>query len=184
MTYRSSHALPALRRPECGSHPDVRWYVVRSHPRQETAAALQLRQQGFEPYVPMVARQLRIGTLIAPLFPQYLFVAFDKRRQRWQAINSTFGVQRLFASGPEHPTPLRDGVVEAIKAGEEKRLVVRDLVPVFIEAGAAVRITDGPLVDRRGVCRWDAGTRVRVLLSMFGRETEVTLPRQQVAPAT
>jgi transcriptional antiterminator RfaH len=128
----------------------------------------------------MVARQLRIGTLIAPLFPRYLFVAFDKHRQRWRAIHSTRGVQRLFSSGPETPMPVPHGLVEAIRAGEAERLVVQDMVPAFIAAGAAVRVTDGPLVNHRGVCRWDAGTRVRILLSLFGRETEVTLPRQQV----
>lgn len=125
---------------------------------------------------------MRIGTLIAPLFPRYGFVKFDMLRQRWKAIHSTPGVQKLFSATAETPIPVPSGLVEAIKAGEAERLVIADIVPAFIAAGAAIHVTDGPFVGADGLCRWAGKDRARVLLSIMGRDITAELPRGHVAP--
>lgn len=165
----------------CGSYSaGPRWYVFQSKPRAETTAAQQLERQGFESYVPMVARQIRIGTLISPLFPAYGFVRLDLELQRWRAVHSTLGVRRLFSSAPEAPVPVPPGLVEEIRAGEAARLVAADLRPAFLRAGASVRVVGGPFVGASGLCLIGGRERVRILLDIMGRRAAVEMPRGQV----
>ena len=83
-----------------------RWYVVHTQPNGEGRADLNLRRQGFATYLPRYARRRRHArrqeVVQRPLFPRYLFVTLDLARDRWRAVHSTFGVNRLVLAGEEH----------------------------------------------------------------------------------
>ena len=72
--------------------PTARWYVVRTQPRAEAKALLNLDRQNFPVYWPRYLRRRRharkIDTVAAPLFPSYLFVAVDTLTQRWRSIRT------------------------------------------------------------------------------------------------
>jgi len=61
-----------------------RWYVVQTHSQAEAKACGHLQRQGFEIYLPKYLKRRRHArrteTVIAPLFPRYLFVAVDMTR--------------------------------------------------------------------------------------------------------
>ena len=128
----------------------VRWYVVHTQPQGEDRADLNLRRQGFVTYLPRYLRARRHArrteTVVRPLFPRYLFVAMDVARDRWRAVQSTFGVSNLVAVGND-PIPLPDGVVDEIRAREGEQGFVKLGLPAGVKPGSPVRLVDGVFAD-------------------------------------
>jgi transcriptional antiterminator RfaH len=125
------------------------------------------------------ARNLR--TVLASLFPGYIFVILDLSRHRWRSVNSTFGVASLIMCA-ERPLPVPPGVVETLIAASEGSQIVR--FDRDLEIGQKVRIISGPFAE--AVCRLvhlDEKERVRVLLEIMGGQVAVQLDRWRIAPA-
>lgn len=156
-----------------------RWHVVRTQPNRERGACAQLEAQGFEAFLPLLARTVRHARKLrlrhAPLFPSYAFVAFDPQRERWRSVNGTFGVSRLVMAG-DAPAPAPHGVVEALLAARDASGCVRldaDLAP-----GQRVEIIAGPFARAIGsLARLDGQGRVTVLLDIMGGRVPAALDR-------
>lgn len=166
------------------SQGDAAWYCVQTLASKEPLAVHHLQRQNFEVFLPRLVRgrrhARRYDTVLTPLFPGYLFVRMDPLRQRWRAINSTFGVARLLLAG-EKPLRVPAGVVEvlldACDAGGVLRTGSRDLLNLNDE----VRILVGPFAERMArVARLDPGGRVELLLELLGGSVAVNLPRSAV----
>lgn len=154
-----------------------RWYVVHTQPNGEGRADLNLRRQGFATYLPRYARRRRHArrqeVVKRPLFPRYLFVAVDLARDRWRAIHSTFGVNRLVLAG-EEPLAVPQGVVEEIRAREGDDGLVALGLPAGVGPGSPVRLVDGIFAEAKGVVERIADDRrVAILLELLGREVRV-----------
>ena len=154
-----------------------RWYVVHTQPNGEGRADLNLRRQGFATYLPRYARRRRHArrqeVVKRPLFPRYLFVALDLARDRWRAVHSTFGVNRLVLAG-EEPLPVPESIVEEIRAREGADGLVALGLPAGVGPGSPVRLVDGIFADAKGVVERIADDRrVAVLLQLLGREVRV-----------
>jgi transcriptional antiterminator RfaH len=161
-----------------------RWYVVHTQPNREGRADLNLRRQGFATYLPRYARRRRHArrheVVTRPLFPRYIFVALDVARDRWRAINSTFGVNRLVLAG-EEPLPVPDAIVDEIRAREDGDGLVALGLPAGVGPGSPVRLIDGIFADARGVLERIADDRrVAILLELLGREVRVFVPPASV----
>jgi transcriptional antiterminator RfaH len=82
-----------------------RWYVARTLAQRERQAVQQLANQEYRTFLPLVLKNRRharkVETISTPLFPRYLFVNFDRTRDRWRSINGTLGVERLLMCGGE-----------------------------------------------------------------------------------
>jgi transcriptional antiterminator RfaH len=167
--------------------PSTRWYVVQTQVSSEAKAALNLRRQGFDIYLPRCLKRRRharkVEIAAKPLFPRYLFVAIDRTAQRWRSIQSTFGVTRLVSQGDE-PAPVPEGVVNAIKAREDDNgYVVLSALPAFAP-GDKVRVLAGAFIDSTGLFDGRADRdRVAILLEMLGRKVRVLLDADLVAAA-
>lgn len=162
------------------------WYVVQSHPRAEETAERHLTRQGFTTYLPQYLRRRRHARrtdwIRAPLFPGYLFVAMNVARQRWRAVRSTVGVRDLVCHG-ERPAPVPRGIVEDIQHRADGDGLIEMAPETPFSSGEIVRVTAGALADQTGLfqCATDRD-RVIVLLDLLGRQVEVTLPLETVAP--
>ena len=71
-----------------------------------------LNKQGFKTFLPLhtfTSRQIsRFTNATKPLFPGYMFVAFDRKNPHWHRINSTYGVSRLITFNSNiKPVPKR-----------------------------------------------------------------------------
>jgi transcriptional antiterminator RfaH len=166
-----------------------RWFCLLVAPRCEVVARDALDAAGFGAFVPLVTvirrHARREEARQVPAFPRYLFARLDLSTPGWTRVYRLprSGVLRVIGARPEAPTPLPVGAVERLQAAGWDRPIGEDLAPALLEAGADVRVTDGPLVDQLGVCQWSDGTRVRVLLSLLGRQVPTMLPLHQVARA-
>lgn len=154
-----------------------RWYVVHTQPNGEARADLNLRRQGFATYLPRYARRRsharRQELVKRPLFPRYIFVGLDLARDRWRAIHSTFGVNRLVLAG-EEPLPVPESVIDEIRAREDGEGLVALGLPAGVGPGSRVRLVDGIFADAKGVLERIADDRrVAILLELLGREVRV-----------
>ena len=111
------------------------------------------------------------------LYPGYVLVKMVMTDECWHIVRNIRGVTGFLGSGNK-PIPLSESDIAAL--GVEKREVV-----VSYQLGDTVCITDGALESFLGtVEEIDLDrSKVRVVVSMFGRETPVELDLDQVEPA-
>lgn len=163
-----------------------RWYVAQTQVRGEERARCNLERQGFHTYLPRYRRARsharQRDTVLAPLFPGYIFVQLDLDAAPWRSINGTLGVNHLVCQG-DRPAPLPDGVVDAIAEREnEEGLIV--LQPRGFQKGETLRIVSGALADCPGFFeRMADRDRVVLLLDLLGRKVRVQIPREAVSAA-
>ena len=112
------------------------------------------------------------------IFPGYVLVEMIMTDDSWYVVRNTPGVTGFVGSG-SRPVPLKDEEVEAILKqvgmGEKQRKVA-------YEVGQRVKVIDGPFVNFSGrveEVNLEKG-KLRVAVSMFGRETPVELNFDQV----
>ena len=162
----------------------AQWFAVHTQPNAEEKAKFNLVRQGFEVYLPRYLKRRsharKVDWVPAPLFPRYLFTAFDPDAVRWRSIMSTFGVSHLICNG-NRPVAVPDRVVEQIREREDEEGLVTLALQAPFEKGEQVQVTAGTLVDQVGL--FDHMTdddRVVVLLKMLGREVSASLPLNAV----
>jgi len=110
-----------------------------------------------------------------------LFVILDLRRDRWRAVNGTFGVSRLVTAG-DLPQPVPGSVIETLSALADSDGVVR--FRSELRLGQTVRLLNGPLADAIGSLeRLDDNGRVSVLLNIMGGRIRATVSAADLAPA-
>ena len=124
--------------------------------------------------VPTVQRQV----------PGYILVNMDMNDDTWRLVRQTPGVTQIVGAG-DKPTPLSRAEVERLlrpgEAAEAREKAVKTTVDYSV--GETVRVIAGPLADFTGVIseiNVDQ-SRLKVLVSIFGRETPVELSFSQVA---
>ena len=100
----------------------------------------------------------------------------------WRVIRQTPGVTQIVGSG-DKPTPLSRAEVERLLHPEEPEKREKVKATVDFDIGETVRVVAGPLSDFTGTIS-DINvdqSKVKVLVSIFGRETPVELSFNQVA---
>lgn len=164
-----------------------RWYVAFTQANAELRAALHLQNQGFSTYNPRFLKRRRRGRkteqVVAPLFPRYVFVGIDLDHQRWRSVNGTIGVSYLVCQG-ERPAPVDECVVEAIAEREDAGGLVQLALECIFKPGQSVRVTDGIFADHLGLYEGLGDRdRIRILLSLLGREVRVQIETNAVVAA-
>ena len=164
-----------------------RWYVVHTYSGYEnkvktdlekTIKNRELEDYFFEIIVPMEEQiEIKDGqrkTNLKKVFPGYVLVKMIVTEKTWYIVRNTRGVTGFVGSGTD-PIPLTD---------EEIRKMGFEQIEVNVDYGVndSVRIIDGPLTDFTGIVTELSKEKhkVKVLVSMFGRETPVELEFSQV----
>ena len=165
----------------------AKWYVVHTYSGYEnkvktdlekTIKNRELEDYFFEIVVPMEEQiEIKDGKRKANLkkvFPGYVLVKMIVTEETWYIVRNTRGVTGFVGSGAD-PIPLTD---------EEIRNMGFDEAPVNVDydINDSVKVINGPLIDFIGVVQEinKEKHKVKVLISMFGRETPVELEFAQV----
>ena len=117
-------------------------------------------------------------TVAKKMLPGYVLVQMRMSDQSWNLVRNTPGVTGFVSSGSA-PVPLQEEEVNQIL---KQMTAEAPRVKVGFRRGESVRVTNGPFTDFVGVVD-DVSVekgKVRVLLSLFGRETPVELDFLQV----
>ena len=112
------------------------------------------------------------------ILPGYVLIEMKMTDQSWNIVRNTPGVTG-FVSGGNKPVPLQQEEVDQILKQMAAEI---PKVKIGFRKGQSVRVTDGPFIDLVGVVddiSPDKG-KVKVLLTLFGRETPVELDFLQV----
>lgn len=168
------------------------WYVVHTYSGHEAkvtqtlkqrVASMKLENKILDIVVPtrnvVTVRAGKKEDVQEKIFPGYILVKMILDDESWLAVRTTQGVTAFVGTGNK-PTPISDKEVEVIKKFMAKA------APRFKTAfsvGEAVKIIDGPFADFLGSIEAidEEKGRLRVLVSIFGRETPVELDFLQVA---
>lgn len=168
-----------------------RWYVLHTYSGYEENVARNLRQRIesmdmedkiFNVLIPTENRiRIKNGKrkiMTEKIFPGYVLVEMMVTDDSWYVVRNTPNVTGFVGSGTT-PTPIADTEVKALL---ERMGVSEPKYKIDVETGTPVRITDGPFKEFEGkVAEVDEGRgKVKVLVSMFGRETPVELDFLQV----
>lgn len=167
------------------------WYVVHTYSGYENAVAAAILKAAenrkmqdliIEVNIPLetVTEYTDNGekTVERKVFPGYTFVKMVMTDESWHLVRNVRGVTG-FVGADGKAVPLSER--EIIELGVEHREVVVDFA-----VGDNVRILDGPLEGSIGTIEEIESdkNRVRVEVSMFGREMPVDLELDQVEPVT
>lgn len=163
------------------------WYAVYTQPRNEQRAQEHLVRQGFDVFLPRYLKRRsharKIEMVPAPLFPRYLFIAFDATDMHWRAVRSTRGVIDIVRNGVD-PVPVPEPVIDSIKNRQDPDGFVTLARQAPFKRGAKIRIDVGPFAESEAIFEsMRAEDRVVALLSLMGRKVVVQLGIRDVAPA-
>lgn len=167
-------------RPETSS-----WYVAVTNPHKECVAIANLRLQKFRTFFPRIAqpvsrqRRGRNAMELAPLFPGYVFVSFDRDAHRWQSINGTFGIRGLIGGEARGPACVPQATMTALFSQCPDGVWER--ASVDFSCGDQVEVTSGPFAGTHA--KFDeflAQDRVRILLELMHGSFSVSLPKNQI----
>jgi transcriptional antiterminator RfaH len=155
----------------------ARWYCVRSRQKQEHIAAANLRQIGVEVFNPRL--RLRRATARGPVwfteavFPSYLFARFVLE-ERLKEVQRISGVSSVVRFGEKFPELAAETIEELRTMTGEEELIVQDGT---FAAAQEVQVAEGAFQGLVGIVKQalPAAQRVRVLLEILGRETEVDM---------
>ena len=168
---------------------EAKWYVVHTYSGYENTVAASIEKavenRGMRDLIQEVNIPMETVTEITDngpktverkVFPGYVLVKMVMTDECWHIVRNIRGVTGFLGSGNK-PIPLSESDIAAL--GVEKREIV-----VGYEVGDSVKITDGALESFLGtVEEIDLDrSKVRVVVSMFGRETPVELELDQVEP--
>ena len=169
----------------------AKWYVLHTYSGYENAVAAAIEKsvenRKMEELIHKVSIPVENVTEITDngektverkVFPGYVLIKMILTDESWHLVRNVRGVTG-FVGADGKAVPLTEDEIAAL--GVERREVV-----VGFKLGDTVKLTDGPLegflgtVDELELDR----NRVRVIVSMFGRETPIDLELDQVEPVS
>lgn len=169
-----------------------RWYVVHTYSGHENKVAANLRQRIetqklthkiFDIVVPtrnvVKVSHGKKEEIKEKIFPGYILVKMILADDSWLAVRTTQGVTAFVGAGNK-PTPISDREVEAIR---KFMAMEAPKYKASFSVSEAVKIVDGPFADFLGTIDSidEEKGKVKVLVSIFGRETPVELDFLQIA---
>ena len=166
----------------------AKWYVLHTYSGYENAVATTIekavenRKMGdliFEVNIPMetvteITETGETKVVERKVFPGYVLIKMVLTDESWHLVRNTRGVTG-FVGSANKPIPLTKEELESL--GMEKTKV-----EVAFKTGDQVKVTDGALEGFTGTIEEvdTEKSRVRVIVSMFGRETPVDLDFDQI----
>lgn len=158
------------------------WFVAQFKPNSHSIAERNLGRQGFRTFLPLQEKTKDVRgkfvTRLQPLFPGYLFVAFDIAKGGWRKVNSTFGVTRLVSLGKE-PTAVPLDLVSQLmlRCDREGKLIP----PKLLSSGDKVVLNTGPFADYVATIEdITPDRRIWMLMEIMGRQTRVAVSAASV----
>lgn len=167
------------------------WYVIHTYAGYENRVKANLEKRVdsmnmgeniFRIIVPMEDEiQMKDGKkriVKRKIFPGYVLVELILTDDSWYVVRNTPGVTGFVGTGNK-PVPLKEEEANAIL---EQMGVIEGKIKIQFSEGENVRVTSGPFENFVGIVEQiypDKG-KMRVMVSMFGRETPVELEFYQV----
>ena len=168
-----------------------RWYVINTYFGHENKV-----KHNIEHRVATMDKQAKVRQVVVPTeqitemqngqrvqkeqrtMPGYLLVNMNLTDDSWQLVKNTPGVTG-FVGASSNPVPLNQGEVDRLLHRETAE---RPRTRAQFSIGESVKVVSGPLSDFSGEISEinEDGAKLKVLVSIFGRETPVEVGFDQV----
>lgn len=168
------------------------WYAIHTYAGYENAVERNLRQRIeslgvedliFDVLVP-IEKKIKIKNgkrteVEERIYPGYVLVDMIVTEESWYIVRNTPRVTGFIGAGGTDPVPVKQEEIDAIFARMKTAHIEQDSQ---YEMDETVMITDGPFTDFEGKVSGIDSERgkVKLLVSMFGRETPVELDFLQI----
>lgn len=158
------------------------WTIVQFKHNTHKAAARNLNQQNFETFLPFEKivnfRNKKYISTKRPLFPGYMFVAFEEENINFNKIKSTYGVSKLLSHN-DRPYIIPEALINSIIAKCDEEGVFHP--PNQFSVGDNVRIANGPFNDFIArVESIDKNQRVWILIDIMGQSTRASIKSKRL----
>ena len=158
---------------------NYQWYVVYSKPQKEQLAQFHLTAKNLEVFLPrlLLPESDRKRKRMVPLFPNYLFVRIRIFSEEYVYVKWSPGVKR-FVTFNDMPAPIDEEIVTFLMRQADPMGVIAACSN--LKLGQQVQIKGGPFDGLIGILREppSAKGRVKILLNLLNRETNVDVPAQ------
>lgn len=170
---------------------DAHWYVIHTYSGYEESVKRNLLQRvetlGMEEYIfdIMVPTENKVKIkngkrkqVVEKIFPGYVFVRMLITDASWYAVRNTPNVTGFVGTG-NLPSPIAETEIADLK---QRMGAVDSVFHLDAIVGDVVKVTDGPFKDHEGKIDIidEARGKVKVLVSLFGRETPLEVDFLQV----
>ena len=171
--------------PAAGSAARVSWFAVYVRSRHEFTVQQQLSNFNIENFLPSVERlqrwKDRKKLVTFPLFPGYVFVHIEARKDAFLSVLKLPGVVKFLSLRPGPPDPVPDEQIQGLK-----NLLAsgKDIEPYhYLKQGQRVRIKWGPLAGVEGVLVQKRGQQMLVLaIDILQQGASVRIDAADVEP--
>jgi transcriptional antiterminator NusG len=175
----------------------MRWYVVHTFSGFEKSV-----QRSLKEHIKRAGMEDKFGEILVPVeevvemksgekrtserkfFPGYVLVRMEMSDETWHLVKNVPKVSGFIGGSGTKPTPITDKeaetILQQVQEGVEKPRPKFSFMP-----GELIRITEGPFADFNGTVE-DVNyekSKLRVSVSIFGRQTPVELEFSQVEKA-
>lgn len=175
----------------------MRWYVVHTFSGFEKSV-----QRSLKEHIKRAGMEDKFGDILVPVeevvemksgekrtserkfFPGYVLVRMEMSDETWHLVKNVPKVSGFIGGSGTKPTPITDKeaetILQQVQEGVEKPRPKFSFMP-----GELIRITEGPFADFNGTVE-DVNyekSKLRVSVSIFGRQTPVELEFSQVEKA-
>jgi transcriptional antiterminator RfaH len=154
------------------------WFILQFKPNSHHQATKNLNQQGFETFLPLYdttsRESSRFTNITKPLFPGYMFIAFDRTESEWYKINNTYGVSRL-VNVNSFLKPIPTTFIENLMTRCD---LSGKLLPIKkFRKGDQVKVIKGPFADLIAIIeQYETKQRIWILMDLMGRKTKIQTP--------
>jgi transcriptional antiterminator RfaH len=150
------------------------WFILQFKPNSHSLAKKNLNRQGFKTFLPLInstsRQKSRFANITKPLFPGYMFVAFNKDIS-WSKINSTYGVSKLITFNSTLISVPSSFICDLADRcdGTGKLLPAEQL-----KRGDNVKILDGPFTNFIAIIETlESNQRISILMDLMGRQVKI-----------
>ena len=162
------------------------WYVARTHWRAENRARSSLEGRDYRAFYPTCHVQVRhagkVHLVERAMFPSYVFAGL-RPGQAWYPIMSTPGVAGLLLNR-EKPVQIPQWIMRNLVHAQETGAFNAKVATIEGKEGDKVRFVGGNFAGFVGVIqRASPGRRVQVLVEMFGKQHDFSVPLAELEAA-
>ena len=176
-----------------GATGQKQWYIIHTQTGQELKV-----KAALEGKIQTGAAGTLVGSVLVPtervtevragkkriserkFFPGYILVEMEMTDESWHLVRTTQGVTGFIGAGRRPVSLSPEEVAEILKQTEERK--DKPTPRVTFQKGEGVRVIEGPFTNFSGVIEEvnTARGKLKVLVSIFGRQTPVELEFWQV----
>ena len=160
------------------------WFILQIKSNYYQKAIRNLSNQKFETFLPLqnfsIKTNLKPKIITRPLFPGYMFVAFDKSITDWGKINNTYGVLSLVTFNSTLKS-VPDSIINDLMNRNNNS--IKSQPTKELKKGDQVKVLSGPFTNFIATVEtYETNQRIWMLMNLLGRKTKIQTQTDIIQP--